>query len=36
MALLLTYGVVSTIVNVVLMLRILRGKVPLDQPVYAG
>ena len=36
MALLLAYGVVTTIVIVVLMLRIRRGKVPLDQPVYAG
>ena len=34
--LLLAYGVIATIVNVVLMLRIRRCKVSIDQPVYAG
>ena len=36
MALLLAYGVVTTVVIVVLMLRNRRGKVSIDQPVYAG
>ena len=34
-ALLLAYGVVATVVIVVLMLR-SQGKVSIDQPVYAG
>ena len=34
--LLLAYGVIATIVNVVLIHRIRRGKASVDQPVYAG